>query len=46
MDLNMPVLGGIQASKLIMEDKKQHRISQDTTIIAITAFPSATLKEE
>jgi len=46
MDLNMPVMGGIQASKLILEDKKQHWISQDTIVLAVTAFPSATLKEE
>jgi len=46
MDLNMPVLGGIEASKLILQDKRQHHISQDTKIIAITAFPGASLKEE
>lgn len=46
MDLNMPVLGGIEASKIILEDKQQHHISQDTKIVAVTAFPSASLKEE
>jgi len=46
MDLNMPILGGIEASKLLMNDKKKHYISQDTKIIAITAFPNSSLKAE
>jgi CheY-like chemotaxis protein len=46
MDLNMPVLGGIEASKLILEDKNRHHISQDTQIIAVTAFPTESEKEK
>jgi CheY-like chemotaxis protein len=46
MDLNMPILGGIEASKLILDYKHQHHISQDTQIIAVTAFPTESEKEK
>ena len=46
MDLNMPVLGGIEASQSICELKMQGKINEDLKIVAVTAFPSKTEKQK
>lgn len=46
MDLNMPVLGGVESSKAIMELKNRGLINQDLKIVAVTAFPSKTEKDK
>ena len=46
MDLNMPVLGGIEASQSIYELKMQGKINEDLKIVAVTAFPSKTEKQK
>jgi CheY-like chemotaxis protein len=43
MDLNMPVLGGIEASKIIMKQKMEC-VNPNLKIVAVTAFPSKTEK--
>jgi signal transduction histidine kinase/CheY-like chemotaxis protein len=43
MDLNMPVLGGIEASEIIMKQKKEC-VNPNLKIVAVTAFPSKTEK--
>ena len=45
MDLNMPVLGGVESSKAIMELKNRGLVNQDLKIVAVTAFPSKTEKK-
>ena len=39
MDLNMPVLGGIEATKQIMKLKQEFKMTGDIKIVAVTAFP-------
>ena len=46
MDLNMPIMGGIEATKAIIELKKKWEVSQDLSIVAVTAFASETEKEK
>ena len=46
MDLNMPILGGIEASYQLSQLKKHHEISQNTKIVAVTAFPAESEKEK
>ena len=46
MDLNMPVMGGIEATREILKYKKQNMISSFIEIIAVTAFVSEKEKEK
>lgn len=46
MDLNMPVLGGIEAAYRLSKLKKNHEIPQSIKIVAVTAFPSQSEKEK
>lgn len=46
MDLNMPVLGGIEAAKKIRILQRKREISRDLTIVAVTAFPSESEKDK
>mmetsp|Transcript_1045 Transcript_1045/g.1011 ORF Transcript_1045/g.1011 Transcript_1045/m.1011 type:complete len:155 (+) Transcript_1045:913-1377(+) len=46
MDLNMPVLGGVEASRQIMDLKLSRRVNQSLKIVAVTAFPSKTEKQK
>ena len=46
MDLNMPIMGGIEATKAIIELKRKWEVSQDLSIVAVTAFASETEKEK
>ena len=46
MDLNMPILGGVEASRNIMEQKKKGTINEGMKIVAVTAFPSKTEKNK
>ena len=46
MDLNMPIMGGIEASRAILELKSSHQMSQILCIVAVTAFVSEKEKEK
>lgn len=46
MDLNMPIMGGIEASRQILELKQNHEIHKDIKVVAVTAFPSKTEKNK
>ena len=45
MDLNMPVLGGIEATQIIQR-YKMDQVSPEMEIVAVTAFPSESIKQE
>jgi CheY-like chemotaxis protein len=45
MDLNMPVLGGIEASIKLSKLKNERRLNNNMRIVAVTAFPSESVKE-
>jgi CheY-like chemotaxis protein len=42
----MPILGGIEAAYQLSQLKKHHEISQNTKIVAVTAFPAESEKEK
>ena len=46
MDLNMPILDGIEATKQIVQFKEEFKITKELTIVAVTAFPSESEKEK
>lgn len=46
MDLNMPILGGIETAQSIYELKLQGKVNEDLKIVAVTAFPSKTEKQK
>lgn len=46
MDLNMPVMGGIESAFKLTRMKMRHEINQDLRIVAVTAFPSESEKEK
>lgn len=41
----MPVLGGIEASCKLSKLKKERKLSSNMKIVAVTAFPSESVKE-
>lgn len=44
MDLNMPIMGGVEAAQQILEMKKNHEVHKGLKVVAVTAFPSKTEK--
>ena len=46
MDLNMPVMGGIEAAIEITKLREKHEINFGMQLVAVTAFPSKTEKNK
>jgi CheY-like chemotaxis protein len=46
MDLNMPVMDGIEATKEIIKLQRNKKIDKNLKIVAVTAFASESEKEK